>query len=252
MKRSDIEEGLRMIGLRQRDAVEVHSSLSSLGWVEGGAATVVDALMAVVGVTGALVMSAYPVSPALPLTEEEKARGIVWKVRIFKENYDGPTGLGAIADDLCKRPGTVLGTGLHRVCAWGQDAELHSKGYRHLIDVDGWVLLMGVGIDRCSSLHLAEETVGIPAQIQECWRVPDGVRRDYPAEDWGIGYGSTPEDAWIKVWEEAKRRGLVRTQFIGHAECTLFKARSVLGIYEEFLRRDPFGLFGISHSSKPR
>jgi aminoglycoside 3-N-acetyltransferase len=49
LTRTAIEEGLRRIGLSRGDIVEVHSSLSSLGWVEGGAATVVDALMNVVG-----------------------------------------------------------------------------------------------------------------------------------------------------------------------------------------------------------
>jgi aminoglycoside N3'-acetyltransferase len=50
--RPDIENGLRELGLRRGDVVEVHSSLSSFGWVEGGAATAVDALMAVVGIYG--------------------------------------------------------------------------------------------------------------------------------------------------------------------------------------------------------
>jgi hypothetical protein len=37
--------------------------------------------MHVVGEDGTLVMSAYPVSPAVPLTGAEVARGITWKVR---------------------------------------------------------------------------------------------------------------------------------------------------------------------------
>ena len=36
----EIEAGLRELGLRRGDAVEVHSSLSSFGWVEGGATAV--------------------------------------------------------------------------------------------------------------------------------------------------------------------------------------------------------------------
>ena len=88
LTRIEIEHGLRQLGLTRGDAVEVHSSLSSLGWVEGGAATVVDALMNVVGEEGALVMSAYPVSKPLPLTEEEKARGILAKVQIFGKDKE--------------------------------------------------------------------------------------------------------------------------------------------------------------------
>ena len=47
--RDILETGLRTLGLGRGDAVEVHSSLSAFGWVDGGAATVVDALMHVVG-----------------------------------------------------------------------------------------------------------------------------------------------------------------------------------------------------------
>ena len=72
LTRIEIEDGLQQLGLTRGDAVEVHSALSSLGWVEGGAATVVDALLNVVSEEG-VVMSAYPVSKPLLLTEEEKA-----------------------------------------------------------------------------------------------------------------------------------------------------------------------------------
>jgi aminoglycoside N3'-acetyltransferase len=242
---SNIEEGLRQLGLAQGDVVEVHSSLSSIGWVEGGAATVVDALMKVVGTEGALVMSAYPVSKPLPLTPEEIARGILAKVQIYGEGYAGPTGMGVIVDEFCQRPGTILGKGIHRVCAWGKDADRHSQGYYYLLSLDGWVLLLGVGIDRCSSMHQAEK-VGIPAEVSCCFTVPPDIRRNYP-EDVYVAYGKTPEDAWGKVANEAKRRGLIHRSKIGDADCMLFRARSVVGIYEEALHTDPLGLFGLKY-----
>ena len=76
MTSDDIKAGLRQLGLKGGDAVEVHGSLRSFGTVAGGAATVVDALMDVVGVEGALIMSAYPLSAPVALTSEEKTRGI--------------------------------------------------------------------------------------------------------------------------------------------------------------------------------
>jgi aminoglycoside N3'-acetyltransferase len=243
----DIEDGLHELGLRRGDVVEVHSSLSSFGWVEGGAATVVDALMAVVGAEGALVMSAYPVSEPLPLTEAEKAHGILAKVQLFGEDYDGPTGMGVIADEFRHRPGTVLGPGFHRVCAWGRDAQRYAEqGYAHLLDMDGWVLGLGVDIHYCSSMHQAEIGVKFPEAITKYWRVPEDIRRDYP-DDIHLAYGSTPGDAWGKVQAEAERRGQVWRRRIGRAECVLFKARVVVGIYGEWLRTDPFELHGVEN-----
>jgi len=239
----DIEDGLQKLGISRGDAVEVHSSLSSFGYVQGGASTVIDALMNVVGEDGALVMSAYPVSRALPLIEEEKARGVTWRVRFLKDDSEERTGMGVIADEFRRRSGTVLGKNPGRVCAWGRDAELHSKGYKHLLNIDGWALLLGVDINRCSSIHLAG--VDIPDKILEIFKIPEDIKRDYPADVWAIGYGETPGDPWMKAWEEAKRKGLIRERRIGNAECKLFKAKAFIGIYEDFLRTDPFGLFGL-------
>jgi aminoglycoside 3-N-acetyltransferase len=244
LTREDIEEGLRLLGLGRGDAAEVHSSLSSFGHVVGGAPTVVDALMDIVGPDGALVMSAYPLTRALALTEEEKARGIAWKVRKLAEDSPERTGMGAIADEFCTRPGVICGTGIHRVCAWGRDALLHSRGYYHLLDIDGWALLLGVDITRCSSMHAAEQ-VGIPEPIARLTRVPEEIRKDYPVDTWVVGYGSTPDDAWAKVWEQAESQGLIRKRRIGRAQCMLFRAKAVVSIYADRLRTDPFELFGV-------
>ena len=245
LTKSDIEAGLRKLGLGWGDAVEVHSSLSSFGQVKGGASTVVDALMNVVGDDGALVMSAYLVSAPIPLSEEERKRGITWKVRLLSENTEEQSGMGAIVEEFCRRPEVVYGTGIHRVCAWGRDAQQHSKGYKYLLGIDGWVLLLGVGIDRCSSLHLPEKMVGIPQKIMQYFEVPEAIRQEYPSDVWSIGYGGTPDDAWLKVQKKAEQRGLIKKGRIGRSECMLFKAQKVVSIYEEFLRTDPFGLFGV-------
>ena len=42
---SDIIKGLYEAGIETGDQLLVHSSLSSLGWVEGGAGAVIDALI---------------------------------------------------------------------------------------------------------------------------------------------------------------------------------------------------------------
>jgi aminoglycoside 3-N-acetyltransferase len=249
INREEIVAGLQALGLGRGMAVEVHSALSSLGWVAGGAETVIDALMDVIGCDGTLIMSAYPVSPALPLTEEEIARGILWKVRILEDPHER-SGLGLIVDTFRKRPDVILGNGLHRVCAWGRDATLHAQTqYRRLVEIDGWTLLIGVGVDRVSSLHQADENPGAPEAIQRRFTPPSELRHDYPPDGWDIGYDGAPnepyEDAWVKAWKEAGRRGLIREGKIGHADCALFKTRALLEILQDGMRKDPYGLYGI-------
>ena len=236
--------GLRQLGLAEGYAVEVHSALSSFGQVAGGAPTVIEALMQVVGPTGALIMSAYPVSPAVPLTDAERARDITWKVRKLPADSHQKTGMGAIVETFEQRLDVVCGSGIHRVCAWGHDAQQHSGGYQHLLALDGWVLLLGVTIHRCSSLHLGED-VPLPEAISRIWRVPEHIRRDYPEDEWAVGYGETPNDAWQTVWNEAEQQGMICQQQIGQAECFLFQAKPLVEIYRDMRRNDPFGLFEI-------
>src|SRR6266545_7005971 len=163
----DIVRGLHHLGVMRGATLEVHSSLSAFGWVEGGAATVIQALMDVLSPDGTLIMSAYPVTPAIPLTDEDRERGITWKVRMLPTDASEPTGMGRIADTFRQRADVVCGSDFFRTCAWGRDAEWHCDGYQGLLAVDGSCLLLGVGIDRCSSMHAAE-SLPIPKQIAAC------------------------------------------------------------------------------------
>jgi aminoglycoside 3-N-acetyltransferase len=249
LTQKDIVDDLKRLGLERGIAVEVHSSLGSIGFVEGGAPTVINALMEVVGKEGAIVMSAYLVTPLIPLTEEEKRQGITAKVRKLDENSDCKTGMGVIVDTFRKLPNTYLGKGINRVCAWGHNAKAHRQGYEYLLSIDGWVLLIGVDIHRCSCMHTAEDKVELPKEMDGYFQLPEEIQQQYPAADWYVEYQAPhkpiPEDAWGKVQIEAERRGLIRRGHIGKAECMLFKGKPVVAIYEEFLLTDPFDLFGI-------
>ncbi len=249
LTQQDVETGLLQLGLKKGQIIEVHSSLNSFGYVEGGAPTVVDALMNVIGESGSIVMSAYPVSKVLPLTDEEKAWGILAKVQTFGVEYRGPTGMGVIADEFCRRPGTVLGPTFHRVCAWGRFAEQLSQGYHVLLEMDGWALLLGVDITRCSCMHQAEK-YPLPAEIARCFTLPEEIRRKYP-KDFYIAYGQTPDEPWIKIQEAAERQELIKIGQIGKAVCRYFRARPVVGMYEEALRTDPYALYGVKKTENP-
>jgi aminoglycoside N3'-acetyltransferase len=240
----DIVDGLRQLGVQPGAIVEVHSSLSAFGQVAGGATAVIAALIDVVTPDGTIVMSAYPVSPAVPLDEEDRARGITWKVRKLALDSSEPTGIGRVADTFRQRHDVVCGSEFFRTCAWGRDAEWHCHGYHGLLAVDGWCLLMGVGVDSCSSLHAAED-IRLPADIAAYWTIPESVQRAYDPQVWNIGYGETPDNAWQKVWDAADRQGLIRHTQIGQAACHYLKARSLVTIYRRWRQSDPYGLFGV-------
>jgi aminoglycoside 3-N-acetyltransferase len=239
----DIIAGLQQLGVLPGATVEVHRSLSAFGWVADGAQTVITALMDVLTPDGTIIMSAYPVSPTVSLTGEDCHRGVTWKVRKLALDSSERTGMGMIADTFRQRPDVACGSDFFRTSAWGRDAEWHCTGYDGLLAVDGWCLLVGVGIDRCSSMHAAEYS-SLPPNIAAYWAIPEFVQRAYDPHQWGIGYGETPEDAWQKVWD-ADRQRLIRHTTIGQAACHYFKARSVVSIYKRWRQTDPYGLYGV-------
>ena len=116
----------------------------------------------------------YPLSPPLEVSEDERSLGVGWKVRLLAEDSREPTGMGAVSDAFRTREDVVCGSGVHRVCAWGRDKAPHAQGYGHLVESGGLALLIGVGIDRCSSLHLSERTAITPEARTRNGGVVDG------------------------------------------------------------------------------
>jgi len=245
---SSLVSGLRSLGILSGDTLEVHTALSKFGHVEGGAKTVVDALMEVVGPNGTIVMSAYPISKGRPLTESDIVKGITYKAEHLPEDSTEPTNVGAVVDEFKRRSGVILGIGIHRGAAWGKDAELNSLNYEHLLKIRGKVLLMGVGINNCSSMHIPVEKIGLPPEVTRLFKLPQDVLDEYPEDRWYVESSRVPGppgDAWGRVWEEALTKGLIRSAKIGESECHLFVAREVVEIYERRLLEDPWGLYGV-------
>lgn len=67
ISKNDIIDGLKRIGVEPNMELEVHSSLKSFGFVDGGAETVINALKYAVGTNGSIFMPALRLSRDLSL-----------------------------------------------------------------------------------------------------------------------------------------------------------------------------------------
>ncbi len=225
---------LRRLGLREGMDVMVHSSLSSLGAVSGGADTVVDALLAVVGRSGTLLMPSFNHKTAQvynPMTT--------------------PTKNGAIPDAMWRRPRAVRSMHpTHAVAAIGARAVEYCRDHLEigiwapespigkLVHDGGYLLALGVNHDSTTAYHVAEMSVpcGCIDPFANIDRVvqPDGTVE----EVWGLGFRSAacPVPVSPKLDNALNRRGLQKCGRVGEADCQLVLAQDLWRVRREHLR----------------
>jgi aminoglycoside 3-N-acetyltransferase len=236
----DLVRGLREVGIRVGDAIGVHSSLSSFGHVEGGAEAVGDALLEAVGPTGSVVVPAYSKNVEhVKRTPEEKALGMTWKSRIlpFDPKSHG-CWTGKIPDAFWRRPEAVRGAHpTHSLAAIGPKAEQLVKGWHALRDLDGQIVLLGITLTCCSSMHLGEEGIELPRYITSKMAMPAELREKYPEDQWETGYGPYPD--FILMEGPCQEKGIMTLVRVGDAVVRRVRLRELIALYAEYLRESP-------------
>lgn len=239
----DIENGLRKLGVKNGMALEVHCSLSKFGYVDGGAATVINALMQVVGKEGAIVMPSFMLSPNIPLNDTDRKLGLTLKIKILQSDEER-NAMGIVSDTFRKMSDVITGQGLFRVSAWGQDADKHSLGFQHLLDQNGHALLLGVDIYRLSSMHYVEDI--LPDDIKNKFKPSNEARKLYPDGQWLIEAWEPSVKPWYTIQNKAYENGYIKDGYIGDCKCMLLKVRDVVELYRQALETNPFELYGMS------
>lgn len=173
--KEDIKKSLKELGLASGDTVMVHTSLGSIGYVCGGAQGVIEALIETVGSEGTIMM---PTQSWKNLDPED---GVHWTIskddwQIIRDNWPAydkaitPTNtMGAVAEMFRSWPGALRSDHPARsVAAWGKHAEYLTKDHdlsnifgegspiAKLYELNAKVLLIGVGYDKNTSIHLAD------------------------------------------------------------------------------------------------
>ena len=241
--KTDIEKGLFTLGVKVGMMLEVHCSLSRFGHVDGGAITIIDALKSAVGTSGAILMPSFKLSPNLPLSETDEKLGLTLKIKILRDCNE-KSAMGIVADTFRKMPDVVTGEGTFCISAWGFDAEKHaSMGFQHLIDSNGYALLMGVDIYRMSSMHYVEGDM--PDEIKNKFKPSKEARAIYPESDWFIESWKPTARPWYVIQKRAYEKGYIQSVKIGNAECLLVEVKSTIELYRQALQNEAFKLYGV-------
>lgn len=172
---SSLIEDLLALGLKPGMDLIVHSSLSAIGWVVGGPVALIMALEEILGPEGTLVMPAHsgdlsdPEEWSNPPVPEGWKEIIRQTMPAFDPDLTPTRGLGRAAELFRTQPG-VLRSYHPQVsfAARGKRADLITENHSldfglgnqsplaRIYDLGGWILLLGVGQDSNTSLHLAE------------------------------------------------------------------------------------------------
>ncbi|MDE3000414.1 MAG: AAC(3) family N-acetyltransferase [Gemmatimonadota bacterium] len=153
--RERLMKDLDALGLARGMDVMVHSSLSSIGHVVGGADAVIESLLAVIGKRGTLMMPSFHHRAA----------------RVYNP-MTTPTTNGAIPDAFWRRPDAVRSDHpTHAVAAVGPRAEAYCRDHGRkglwtpdspigrLVHGNGHIVLLGVDHNATTAYHVAELSV---------------------------------------------------------------------------------------------
>lgn len=240
--KQDITNSLLDLGLKSGDEIEVHSSLSSFGYVDGGADTVIAALKEAVGEKGSIFMPALRLSTELPLNELDKQLGITTKIKILPENCEHSS-MGVIADTFRQMPDTIANDGVFRISAWGKSANQVTDGLQYLIHNNGKALMLGVDIYKLTAMHYVEGL--LPDDIKNYFPLSNKINKIYPPDEWMIEAGTFSVKPWYTIQNMAYKKGVIKDGLIGNAKVMFFDIWDVVGLYEQEIKNNPYKLYGL-------
>ena len=233
--RTDIGTSLESMGLKASDHVMVHSSLSSIGHVEGGAAKVVQAFLDVLGPTGTLMVPTFThsgceyfdplVTPSLNGAITEAARARLEAVRSFHPTH-ALTAIGPDAHELLKDD-------LERG-ALGRDC-----GLDRLIKKGGYVFLLGVDHKSNSSIHIGEDYAGDDRHKAISPENPKVVMFNHPdtgEEEITLTEMMGSTLAFDRMEEILRARSQIVDGTIGEADCQLMKGADIIAATLDILK----------------
>jgi aminoglycoside 3-N-acetyltransferase len=244
LTRQSIAESVRSLGLKPGGVVFMHSSLSSLGEVDGGADTVVDALLDVLGPEGTLAVPTF--------SSINRRRG-----RAYDPDRT-PSEVGHITNTLRSRPNAFRSPHLwqsmsaigkraeemmsvHRPAAWAADGP-----FWRLYEWDAHIMLLGVPYFRSTFWHLIEQWVQ-PAYAR--WKTSTGRVRhrdgtESPLQETTFGPKPGYSHDFNKFGSRLEAKGLVNIGTIGNAMARLYRARDAFDTGVAEYRRDPTLMIG--------
>jgi aminoglycoside 3-N-acetyltransferase len=225
-----LTQQLLALGVPPGNTLLVHCAFSKVQPVEDGPLGLISALQNALGSDGTLVMPS--------MTDDDD--------HPFDPRKTPCLGMGIVADTFWRMPGVLRNDSPHAFAARGSMASRitapHPADIPHgldspvgrVYDLDGWVLLLGVGHTENTTIHLAEFLAGVRYRRKKSLiQLMNGrpTRLDYAEID-HCCENFAKMDTWLNA------RKLQTRGSIGHAVARLIRSRDIVAVATERLREN--------------
>lgn len=241
---NELIKQLKDIGIKKGETIIIHCSLSKIGWIVGGEEILIRALLESVGKEGTLMM------PAQTWKNLDPSTGVHWEQPekwwpIIRENwpaYDPEVtpviGMGIVAEMFRKWPNAKRTNHPARsFSAVGKNAEYLTKEHdlknifgegsplSKLYELDAKILLIGVGHNKNTSLHLAETRANFTKKytIESSAIMVDGERKWVEYETLDVD-----DEDFIKLGDEYNKDKKVAVKKLGDADVFFIGQRDLV------------------------
>jgi aminoglycoside 3-N-acetyltransferase len=255
--RGQLVRDFRLLGVMPGQTLLVHASLRSLGWVAGGADTVVGALRQALGPDGNIVVPASTETNSLTSRKhrERIAQMSANQAKRYRDEMPAfnpattTSGAGAIAEQIRKSAGAVRSDHPQSsFAAIGHDAEYLMADHRlnshlgeysplaKLYKMDALVLMIGVGYRSCTAFHLAEYRYRpeheLAAQTYACVVNIDGKRRWVAYQDVVLD-----DREFESIGNALEAEVAISSGNVGSAECRLIPLSNAVDFAAKWMAR---------------
>jgi len=248
-------EDLRKAGVNPGDTLIAHTSLRTIGWIVGGAVTVIAALMEAVSDQGTLVMPTQstdigePSRWKHPPVPEEWWQIIRDEMPPYNPETTPTRKMGVVVETFRKYPN------VHRSAhpnasfgAWGKKAEYVVESHPvddvfgensplgKLYELDAKILLVGTGLEANTSLHYSEYKADLPNMPIEKKGAPIIENGKRIWKTWKA-FEYNDED-FHKIAADYEEKAGLSPIYIGLAESHIFSMRKLVDFSVEWLRKN--------------
>ena len=252
--KQDLLAAFRELGMQPGMTVMAHTSLSSMGYVCGGAPTVIEALLEAVGSEGTIMMPTQSWKNldaevgVHPEVSEEDWQTIRDNWPAYDKRTTPTQTMGAVAELFRQWPGSLRSDHPARsVSANGRHAAYLTEHHDlsnifgdgspigRLYELDGYVLLIGVGYDKNTSLHLADARANYPSKhlSTEHSAVMENGQRVWKAYDTLYVDGVD----FIQIGEAFEQDHTISKVQLGHATLRLMRQRELVDFAVKWIEK---------------